>query len=539
MTSTIPVLAPVPSTPKTAPVATPAPAANPAPATRTGGTLPLPSAPRSVGAQAAVDGALMIQVGIRPNMRAVEAMPRGAERKAAAWNALVENAKTSQAPFISLAESLKASGAIQGYETLVSPNMLVVTPTRAKSGEVLEAFKGVGAKAIYDAEAKPLFPVVPLAPASGGPRVTKGPWWGMDLVRKDSKTSSEAPVGSQWGLGMLGAQKAWEQGADGNGLVYGSIDTGADYTHEALANAYRGKQADGSVDHNYSWFDASGKSAVAKDYDEHGTHTIGSVVGEVREQPRDERGRFDGPVAVSSLGVAPKAKWISAYGLTGKSTDLLKAIQWMQAPTKTDGSAPDPSRAPDVVGMSWWTGPGYSDFFKESLQNLISAGIEPIKSAGNKGPGPETISAPGQFKEIMAIAAVGEDGQIADFSSRGPSPLPHTGRTPEWKPDFAAPGVDVLSSTPGNKYKKFSGTSMAQPHFSGVVLSLLSKYPGLTHDQITKVLADSAVDAGAKGRDLEFGYGIVNIPGALAAADKLFAPRPVVPTPAPAAAKTA
>ena len=311
---------------------------------------------------------------------------------------------------------------------------------------------------------------------------------------------------------MIGAPEAWKSGATGKGLVYGSIDTGADFQHEAIAAAYRGRTADGTVSHDYNWMDwGNGRSAKPVDPDAHGTHTIGTVLGHTE---------------TASIGVAPGAQWISAHGLTGNADVRLKALQWMQAPTKLDGSAPDPTKAPDVVGMSWWTGPGHSDFFVESMQNLRLAGIEPVKSAGNKGPGPETISAPGQVKELNAIAAVGPDSQIADFSSRGPSPMHANGSAPDWKPDFSAPGVDVISSVPGNRYAKYSGTSMAQPHFSGVLLDLLSKYPQLTHDQITKVLAASATDVGARGRDLEFGYGIVNLPGALAQAAKLLGVAP-------------
>jgi len=311
-----------------------------------------------------------------------------------------------------------------------------------------------------------------------------------------------------FGIGMVGAPEANAAGADGSGLVYGSIDTGADSNHEALAAKYRGTNADGTQSHDYNWFDfGAGRSSKPVDPDAHGTHTIGTVVG--------------GTDAMR-IGVAPKAKWISVAGLKGGIDVRLKALQFMQAPTKLDGTAPNPALAPDVVGMSWWTGPKDSNVFRDSIDTLVAAGIEPVKSAGNNGPSPESGSSPSQYPAINAVAAVDAKGDVAEFSSRGPSALPHTGQTPAWKPDFAAPGVDVLSSVPGNKYAKYSGTSMAQPHFSGVLLALLTKFPNLTHDQITTVLKESATDAGAKGRDLEFGYGIVNIPRALEVAAAKF-----------------
>jgi subtilisin family serine protease len=448
----------------------------------------------------AASDAYLVKLAARPDMRTIERMPRGAERKAAAWQALSNTAAQTQAPVVEFLDQLKASGAVEGYETLVSPNMVIVDPAANKSSWVLSQLQSLqGVKSIYRASGT-------LTSTTATSSDAEEPAFGLD-VHSRGTALREAPVEAPYGLGMVGAPEAWKAGATGKGLVYGSIDTGADFTHEALRDAYRGSNPDGTASHDYNWFDfGPRRSATPTDPDAHGTHTIGTVAGRVGE---------------STIGVAPEAKWISARGLVGSADVRLKALQFMQAPTKLDGTAPDPTKAPDVVGMSWWTGPAHEDLFAESIQNLLSAGIEVVKSAGNKGPGPETISSPGQYPTIHAVAAVDSGGQIAEFSSRGPSPLPHTGSSPLWKPDFAAPGVDVLSSIPGNRYAKYSGTSMAQPHFSGVTLALLSKYPQLTHDQLIKVLAATATDSGARGRDLEFGHGVVNIPRALAAAETL------------------
>jgi subtilase-type serine protease len=70
-----------------------------------------------------------------------------------------------------------------------------------------------------------------------------------------------------------------------------------------------------------------------------------------------------------------------------------------------------------------------------------------------------------------------------------------------------------------------SGTSMAQPHTSGAILDILSKYPQLTHDQLVQVLKEGAVDKGAPGFDAEYGNGLINLPAALDAAEKLLAPK--------------
>lgn len=452
---------------------------------------------------------LLVKLG-NANLAAESKLARGADRKAAVWNKLVEHASTTQAPLVAMAEELKASGAIAGYELLVSPNALLLDPTSSKTAkEVLEKFGTAdGVKAIYDMRGNVKFEGGAAVEAKAGAGLITGPHTGLDLHDRGEIVEGIAAEDRPWGIDMVGAPAGNAAGADGNGLVYGSIDTGADSTHEAIAAKYRGTATDGTQTHDYNWFDfGARRSESPKDSHGHGTHTIGTVVGSTD---------------TTQIGVAPKAKWIAAAGLTGGLDVRLKALQFMQAPTRVDGSAPDPTLAPDVVGMSWWTGPGTSDAFRDSMDNLLAAGIVPVKSAGNKGDGPETISAPGSFESVSATAAVDSEGEIAKFSSRGPSTLPHTGKGPHWKPDYAAPGVDVVSSVPGNRYQKMSGTSMAQPHFSGVVLALLSKFPKLTDAQLQTVLTESSTDVGARGRDLEFGHGIVNIPKALEVAARRF-----------------
>jgi hypothetical protein len=444
----------------------------------------------------AASTALLVKLAARPDFSAISQLPRGAERKSAAYDALVATAASSQAPFIALADKLQADGAIAGYELLASPNMLVVTPSSsAKSREVAAAFQAMeGVKAIYSNQNGMRLKGTELPTLAPGE-----PTWGLDVL--DVPVVQVAPPTERpYGVDLIGAPEAWAQGADGHGLVYGSIDTGADVSHEAIADDYRGRAADGSLDHDYSWFDPTGKLTAPADSHGHGTHTIGTVTG-------------------IEVGSAPKAKFISAAGLSGEVDGTLKSLQWMLAPTKIDGSAPDPTKAPDVVGMSWWTGSSSEDLFLESMQDLRAAGIVPVKSAGNKGPGSGSISSPGQYTEIIATAAVDANGDIARFSSRGPAPYPAGSTTP--KPDYAAPGVNVISSTPGNKYAKMSGTSMAQPHMSAAVLDILSAYPTLTDAQLDQVLAEGAIDKGAPGVDSEYGAGLINLPASLAAAERL------------------
>ena len=462
----------------------------------------------------AARNALLVKLSARPDFTQIAQMPRGAERKTAAYEAIVATAQESQKPFVELADKLKADGAIKGYELLVSPNMLVVEPTSFKTAkDVAAAFQALdGVKAIYSNSNGKRMEGTELPTLAPGEEP-----FGLDVL--DEPVVQVAPPAERpYGVDLIGAPDAWAAGADGNGLVFGSIDTGADISHEAIANDYRGRAADGTLNHDYNWFDPTGRASAPKDSHGHGTHTIGTVTGE-------------------GIGAAPTAKFISAAGLTGAVDSTLKSLQWMLAPTKIDGSSPNPAMAPDVVGMSWWTGPSNEDLFQESMQDLRAAGIVPVKSGGNRGPGAQTISSPGQYPEIITTAAVDSNGNVAKFSSRGPAPFPKGSTTP--KPDYAAPGVDVISSTPGNRYGKMSGTSMAQPHMSAAVLDILSKYPMLNDAQLKQVLDTSAIDKGAAGPDAEYGAGLINLPAALAAAEQMVhgAPRGGgLPAPGPVAA---
>ena len=148
------------------------------------------------------------------------------------------------------------------------------------------------------------------------------------------------------------------------------------FDHPALAAGYRGRQADGSVRHDYSWFDPSRvcPSAAPCDNSGHGTHTMGTMVG------------LDGDDAI---GVAPGARWIAAKGCESSSCSaeaLLAAGQWIIAPTDLNGQNPRPDLAPDVVNNSWG-GSGFDPWYSHIVQAWVAAGIFPAFSNGNSGPG--------------------------------------------------------------------------------------------------------------------------------------------------------
>ncbi len=109
----------------------------------------------------------------------------------------------------------------------------------------------------------------------------------------------------EWGVARINAPQVWDDfGVRGQGIIVANIDTGVDFEHEALVNQYRGNNGDGTFDHNFNWHDPSeicgSPSLEPCDNDGHGTHTMGTMVG-------DDGGE-------NQIGVAPEARWIAAKG---------------------------------------------------------------------------------------------------------------------------------------------------------------------------------------------------------------------------------
>src|SRR6267143_2117270 len=99
---------------------------------------------------------------------------------------------------------------------------------------------------------------------------------------------------------------------------------------------------------------------------------------------------------------------------------------------------------------------------------------------------------------------------LAGFSSRGPANLL------DIKPDVCAPGVNVLSSVPGNRFALFQGTSMATPHVAGSSALLRQLHPDWTPAMIKSALVDTATRADNLGttNPMNIGGAVLNLAAA-------------------------
>jgi len=324
----------------------------------------------------------------------------------------------------------------------------------------------------------------------------------LNAALKGDHPTDDAAIGDN--ITYSQADKVWAKyGKAGEGIVVAGQDTGVEFDHPALMKQYRGNTGT-KIDHSYSWHDSIHKESPAGSgnrcgYDldtpcddgDHGSHTMGSIVGS------------DGDKNV--IGMAPKAQWIACRNMDGGAgtpASYIECFEWLLAPYAF-GANPmtdaDPTKAAHIINNSWGcpaeegcTG----DEIAPSLMAMKAAGILVVVSAGNEGPGCSTIQDPPAWHSALTLSVGAYDHRgkkIADFSSRGPSKIDG-----EIGPDVVAPGVAIRSAVPGKKYAggfMWSGTSMAGPHVAGAAALLWSVRPELIGDiaKTTEIIKASAI----------------------------------------------
>lgn len=278
-------------------------------------------------------------------------------------------------------------------------------------------------------------------------------------------------------------------GLDGSGIVVANLDTGVDWQHPALMTKYRGYNPKGPAVHYGNWYVATNEPYLYPgDGNGHGTHTMGTIVGD--------------DAAGNRIGVAPGAKWIAVKVFTNDGYTyeswVHAAFEWVMAP---EGN---PALAPDVVNNSWGSDLSKDTRYQTDVATLRAAGILPVFSAGNAGAESGTISSPASYPQALAVGAIDENKIVATFSARGPSPWF------EIKPEIVAPGVQVRSSFPGGGYAYANGTSMAAPHVTGVAALLLQARADLTPDELETLLIHTAEPLSATIPNNDTGWGLVD-----------------------------
>jgi subtilisin family serine protease len=318
--------------------------------------------------------------------------------------------------------------------------------------------------------------------------------WIEDPELANFQDSPDVTTAIEWGVNNVNAPAVWAQGFNGQGIVIGGQDTGIRWTHSALKPKYRGWDG-ATADHNFNWHDAihsgggsCGADTVAPcDDSGHGTHTVGTVVGESGS---------------NQIGVAPGAKWIGCRNMNvgaGTPASYTECFQFMIAPTDLAGNNANPALRPHVLNNSWGCPVSEGCVTGAELETIVNntqaAGIFVTVSAGNAGPNCETVEdAPAIYDASFSVGAINITNGLANYSSRGPS----TFYTPNLlKPNISAPGSSVRSAynSSDTSYGTLSGTSMAGPHVVGVVALIWSAHPQLVRDiAATKTLLQNTAN---------------------------------------------
>jgi len=393
--------------------------------------------------------------------------------------ALREMAEDTQADLLADLESRKGAG-IDGYTPYWLINAVVVVGTE-------DAIRDIAAREDVDVVEVDVVP---------------------ELIKPDqtAEPGKSRAIGITPGVVNIGARRVWDQlGIRGEGALIGSLDTGVDGNHPALAARWRGTHAPW----NHCWLDVlGGGTQFPNDGGGHGTHTTGTMTG----------------LAVNdTIGVAPAAEWIATNAInqgasSGFDSDILNCFQFFADPDDNPATLDD---VPDVVQNSWGVNEsfGYPDCDSRwwaVIDACEAAGVVVTWSAGNEGSSAGTLRSPADrattLYNCFSVGATQHSSPytIANFSSRGPAGVNCGPVENRVKPEISAPGVSIYSSYPGGAYTYMDGTSMAGPHVAGVVALMRSANPNLDVITIKQVLMETANDLGQAGDDNTYGHGFLD-----------------------------
>jgi hypothetical protein len=259
--------------------------------------------------------------------------------------------------------------------------------------------------------------------------------------------------------------------APGPGVPVTLIDSGVDLSHEEFL---------GRPD----TIALNAQTFTANEEELHGTATA-SVVG----APVNAKGM---------VGIYPQAKlqlWDASPG--GELT----------VGDEIAGLASANKHGPGVINLSLG-GFDRIPIEEHAILGAFAAGSLVVASAGNDREEGSSPSYPASFAHVLTVGATDESDRVTSFSSKSQAM------------DLAAPGQDMEAAIPTvfepTGYSAVDGTSFSAPLVSGAAAAVWTLRPTLTNTQLFDVMRRSARDVGKAGWDSDTGYGILNVPAALA-----------------------
>jgi subtilisin family serine protease len=146
----------------------------------------------------------------------------------------------------------------------------------------------------------------------------------------------------------------------------------------------------------------------------------------------------------------------------------------------------------------------------EAIQYATDKGALVVAAAGNGGPN-DVPKWPAALDLTIAVTAVDPANKATIFDQRGDYI------------DISAPGTEIVSTAKGDYFTE-SGTSMAAGFVAGAAALLFAAEPRVTNAQVRDILLRTATDIGEPGRDVTFGFGLINMVAALAELQRMYPP---------------
>lgn len=292
-------------------------------------------------------------------------------------------------------------------------------------------------------------------------------------------------------LELLGAPQAHECGLTGKGVVVGILDSGFLTTHPALERVTVLGTRD-FVNDDEVVSDERGDPRGAHG---HGTSCLSLIAGW-------DPGNFVGGAFDVSVLLAKTED--TAQEVMTEEDNYVAGLEWIES----EGA----DLATSSLGyLDWWEPEDFDGLTAPTtlaVDAAVKRGLVCLTAAGNEGPNERTLGVPADALNVITIGAVDLNGNIARFSSRGPTA---DGRT---KPELVAPGQAVTVARATGGYVSGDGTSFATPLAAAMVALLLQANPMFTPADVMETLKSSAFAKGPP--DNTYGFGRIDIAKATA-----------------------
>lgn len=304
------------------------------------------------------------------------------------------------------------------------------------------------------------------------------------FFRKIDSIPNDIKLSDQYYLNKIQAFGAWSSlRPDADTIIVGIIDTGVDIDHPDLKS---------NIFINYGEFglDSTGMDKSSNGIDDDGNGYVDDYVGwdfcgrdneSPDNNPRPGNGHgthvagIVGAVANNSIGIAGVVPKVKILPVKVSNDDPFNSY----VSKGYEGILYAGVMGAKVVNCSWGSESG-SNLENDVIRSVNAMDVCVVAAAGNSYR--YSNYAPASFKGVLSVAAVDSNDIKAVFSNYSSSV------------DVSAPGVDIMSTVPGETYAAWDGTSMASPVASGVVALVRQQFPNLNYEQayeVVKLTADN------------------------------------------------